>query len=215
MLTRAPSGIAAHDTSYDMFLETLRSVPNPRTTAVIIGAGHAAFAAVGACSQLGFQIVGVTSRSWTSTEALHESPTAAKLRSLGALPTLWPNATGDAHSTNFSREMRLQFREFSAFAQVIIQTVSVEPTSDDIHRIASIIPWSQVRNDAVVCDLVYGSKPSPFFEEAQQRGLTAISGVELLTTRGLRVMEAWTGTRPPRAPVLAAAVRACTRTRDE
>jgi len=215
MLMRKGSKILAYDTTYEAFLETLKSVPTPHSTAVVVGAGPAACAAVGACRQLGFQFVGITSRSWVSTEVLHDSSAAAKLRDLGALPTLWPSIDDTLQTTNFSREMRLQFSELATFAQVIIQTVALDPTSNDIRNICDIIPWTQTRKNAVVCDLVYGSQPSPFLLEAQKRGLTAIAGVDLLTTRGLRMTETWTGTRPARAPIHAAAVRACSRTRDE
>ncbi|MCL2823286.1 MAG: hypothetical protein FWD57_04780 [Polyangiaceae bacterium] len=215
MLIRTPSGIVAHDTTYEAFLETLGAVRAPRSTAVVIGSGPAACAAVGACNHLGFQVVGVTSRSWVSTEVLHESESASKLRSLGALPTLWPTLNDDVQTTKFSREMRLQFREFAAFAQVIIQTVTVDPASEDADRIANIIPWDQARKEAMVCDLMYGGNPSPFLLKAQERGFTSIGGVDLLTTRGLRMMDKWVGKRPTRAPIVAAAVRACARTRDD
>jgi shikimate dehydrogenase len=215
MLVRRSSEIVVYDTTYAAFLEVLSAVPSPRSTAVVIGAGPAACAAVGACRELGFQIVGVTSRSWISTEVLHESVAAEELRELGALPTMWPFADSAIESTKFSREMRLQFRELTTFAQTIIQTVAVDPSSSDILHIADIVPWDKLRKDTIVCDLVCGSKPSPFMLEAQKRGLTGIAGVDMLTTRGLRMMETWKGRRPPRAPVLAAAVRASARTRDE
>ena len=128
---------------------------------------------------------------------------------------MWPSADDTIQTTNFSREMRLQFCELATFAQAIIQTVPVDPSSDDIENITNIIPWGQALKDAVVCDLVFGSQPSPFLQEAEKRSLQAISGIDMLTTRGLRMAETWTGMRPPRAPIHAAAVRACGRTRDE
>jgi len=215
MLMGTSSGVFGHDTTYEAFLEALEGVPAPRSTAVVVGAGASAFAAVAACRQLGFQFIGITSRSWLSTEALHDSPAAAKLRGLGALPTLWPGPSGPSPSTRFSQEMRLQFRELTASAQVIIQTVPVPPSSKDARLLSGVVPWSQTRSDAVVCDLVYGGPPGPFLVEANRHGLTGIGGVEMLTTRGLRMLETWTGMRPPREPVHAAALQACARSRDE
>jgi shikimate dehydrogenase len=214
MLMGTPSGVFGHDTTYDAFLETLGTVPVPRSTAVVVGAGASAFAAVAACRQLGFQFIGITSRSWLSTEVLHDSSAAAKLRTLGALPTLWPSPTASPTS-RFSQEMRLQFLELAASAQVIIQTVPVAPSSKDARLLTRVVSWSQTRSDAIVCDLVYGGPPSPFLVEARRHGLTGIGGVEMLTTRGLRMLETWTGMRPPPEPIHAAALRACARSRDE
>ena len=209
MLVRTGSRIIAYDTTYEAFLETLALVPTPRSVAVVIGAGPAALSAVCACRELGFHIVGVTSQSWISTETLHESEDAEKLRHLAALPTLWPTNSNDVETTKFSREMRLQFSEFARLAQVVIQTAPLDPSSDDIHRVSRIISWPQTRKDTLVCDLAFGSRPSPFVAEAQRHGRSAISGIDMLTTRGLRMMEIWTGLRPPLAPIRAAAIRTC------
>lgn|GEM_PF-655860 len=215
MLMGTSSGVFGHDTTYEAFVEVLDTVPAPRSTAVVVGAGAPAFAAVAACRQLGFQFIGITSRSWLSTEVLHDSPAAAKLRTLGALPTLWPSPIGASPTTRFSQEMRLQFLEIAASAQVIIQTVPVAPSSKDARLLSRVVSWSQTRSDATVCDLVYGGPPSPFLVEAHRHGLTGIGGVEMLTTRGLKMLETWTGMRPPREPIHAAALRACARSRDE
>ena len=48
----------------------------PKQRVAIIGAGGAALAALVACRRLGFQLVFMTSRSWSSTELVFDAPTA-------------------------------------------------------------------------------------------------------------------------------------------
>lgn len=142
---------------------------------------------------------------------LHESESAERLRRLGALPTLWPAQAASAATTAFSREMRLQFRELAASANVLIQTVAIDPATEDALLLAHTVPWSQTPRDAVVCDLVYGPAPGPYLVEAERQGLARVGGVEMLTRRGTRLIETWTGRRPLRASLHAAAVRVCMR----
>jgi len=211
MLMVTPSGVLASNTMYGTFVEWLESAVSNRSTAVVVGSGARACAVVAACQTLGFQVIGVTSRSWTSTEVLHESESAERIRGLGALPTLWPAHAGSVASTAFSREMRLQFRELAASANVLIQTVAIDPSTEDALLLARTVPWSQTPRDAVVCDLVYGPAPGPYLVEAERQGLARVGGVEMLTRRGTRLIETWTGRRPPRASLHAAAVRVCMR----
>ena len=75
-----------------------RRGPGARATrAVVIGAGGAGLAAMVACKRLGFKVIGVTSRSWSSSEVVYESQAGEIARKLGVLTSLWPRADdGDA-----------------------------------------------------------------------------------------------------------------------
>lgn len=57
-------------------------------TVVMFGAGTQAMAAAAACETIGAKVIGTTSRSWKSTEELHEAPAAERLRSMGLLTML-------------------------------------------------------------------------------------------------------------------------------
>lgn len=207
-LTLSDQGVVALNGTYDAFCEILEMAGNQRALAIVVGSGSRACAAVAACQACGFQVIAVTSRSWTSTEVLHESESAERLRELGALTTLWPKQA-EATTTNFSREMRMQFSELAASANVLIQTAPVDPRDEDARTVRKMIAWSQTRRDALVCDLVYGSAPGPFLAGAEREGLARVGGIEMLTRRVSRLMEAFTGSRPPRATLHAAALRLC------
>lgn len=212
-LMAAPAGVLAANTFFDTCAAWLASTVSRRSTAVVVGSGARACAVVAACQAMEFQIIGVTSRSWSCTEALHESPSAERIRKLGGLPTLWPGTEATEASSNFSREMRLQFSELARSANVLIQTVAVDPSTEDVVRLAHTAPWSEAQQDAVVCDLLYGPVPGPYLIEAERHGLHRVGGVEMLTRRGIRLIETWTGQCPPRAPVHATALRACMRSK--
>ncbi|PIE05913.1 MAG: hypothetical protein CSA75_02285 [Sorangium cellulosum] len=210
-LTAGQAGIVATNLTYLAFVDLLKKTETPRSTVAIVGSGARACAAIAACQSLGFQVICVTSRSWISTEALHESESAQRLRRLGALPTLWPNVTDPVQSSNFSREMRMQFREIAASANVFIQTVAVDSLSTDARQISQTIPWSQTRRDALVCDLVYGPSPGPFLASAEKEALARVGGIEMLTKYSARLVEFFTGQQLSRSLLHAAALRVCTR----
>lgn len=160
-------------------------------TAMVIGAGAGGTAAVASCQLLGIAVVGVTSRSWTNTEALHESESAQRMRALGALPMLWPQPASAQPTTHFSRAMRLQFHEFLASAQLVVQATGAPSRS-----VAALIDWNRLRRDALVVDLVYGPGKSPFLEAAQSRGLEVLEGIDMLVSQCARMLELFTGLRP-------------------
>ena len=51
----------------------------------------------------------------------------------------------------------------------------------------------------VVFDMVYFPLGTRFLNEARGRGLTTISGLEMLVAQGARQFEIWTGLSAPRA----------------
>lgn len=210
VLLNGPGGVVAHNVAYGAFVDLFEGVKQ-RGTAAIIGSGSLACAAVAACKVLGFSVIGVTSRSFTSTQVLCESSAAERMRKLGALPTLWPESLPGAVISHFSREMRLQFSELAASANLLVQTVPMDPSAPDAPLLASLVPWPKTRRDAFVCDLVYGAVPGPFLVESRGQGLTGVGGIEMLTRRGLQLMETWTGRLPPRACLQDAVSRMCMR----
>jgi shikimate dehydrogenase len=210
VLLNGPRGVVAHNIAYGAFVDLFEGVKQ-RGTVAIIGSGPSACAAVAACRDLGFPVIGVTSRSFKSTEVLCESSAAERMRRLGALPTLWPASGSGSGISHFSREMRLQFAELAASACLLVQTVAMDPSAPDAPLLARLVPWPKTRRDAFVCDLVYGAIPSPFLVESRGQDLAGVGGIEMLTRRGLQLIETWTGRLPPRACLHAAVSRMCMR----
>ena len=205
LLSNRSGVIVAYNTMYSAFVEHLQEAVRPGTTAVVVGAGARAAAAVACCRTMGFQVVGVTSRSWRSTEALHERTSAERLRELDALTTLWPALSSGVSSTHFSEVMRLQFREIASSSSVLFQTVPVAADSPDAADLVQLVDWPRARRDAVVVELAYGAKPSPFLRAAKRQELTTFGGVEMLSKQAARLVETWTGLRPPQAALARAA----------
>jgi shikimate 5-dehydrogenase len=178
-------------------------------TAVVLGAGQRAAVALAACEALGVAVVAVTSRSWVSTEALHESERAETLRSLRALTALWPSAPAAAPSTHFSEVMRLQFADLAASADLVVQATPATMLDGSLSRdLLAAVPWDRLKPDALVCDLVFRKGPGPFLDEARARGLATLSGIEMVSRQASRAVEIWTGLRPRLDALQTAAERA-------
>jgi shikimate dehydrogenase len=179
------------------------------TTVVMFGAGTQAMAASAACEALGAKVVGTTSRSWKSTEELHEAPAAERLRSMGLLTMLWPDRNAKPSPSHFSEVMRLQFADLASSADLLVQATPAGATvGADGDRIAEAVPWSKLRPKTVVCDLTYRTGPTALLKAAQDNHLTTVHGLEVLLDQAARTLEVWTGLRPPLAPLQLAAERA-------
>jgi len=179
------------------------------TTVVMFGAGTQAMAAAAACDSLGAKVIGTTSRSWTSTEELHEAPEAERMRSMGLLTMLWPAPGAKPSPSHFSEVMRLQVGDLASSADLLLQaTPAGAALGTDGDRIAQAVPWQRLRSQTVVCDLVYRTGPSALLKAAQDNNLVTVQGLEVLVEQAARTMELWTGLRPPLAALQLAAERA-------
>jgi len=171
--------------------------PNPRLRAVIIGAGGAGLAAIAACNRLGFNVINVTTRSWTSSEAMFESPAGERARSLGAFTAPWPNRSTPVVS-KASMMLRLNWSETAVSADVIIQATSAGmlggPPGEDV---TGIVPWDALQPHARAYDVVYNPPVTPFLRMARMRGLRAMDGVGMLVGQAARSFALWTGIAAP------------------
>ncbi|MBI5531542.1 MAG: hypothetical protein HY898_02430 [Deltaproteobacteria bacterium] len=185
-----------------------RKAASPATV-VMFGAGTQAMAAAAACETIGAKVIGTTSRSWKSTEELHEAPAAERLRSMGLLTMLWPDKNAKPTPSHFSEVMRLQFGDLASSADLLVQaTPAGASIGTDGDRIAEAVPWSKLRPKTLVCDLAYRTGPTALLKAAQDNNLVTIHGLEILLEQAVRTMEVWTGLRPPLAPLQLAAERA-------
>jgi shikimate 5-dehydrogenase len=134
----------------------------------------------------------VTSRSWTNSEVLYESSSAQAFRDRRALTFPWPQPSDEEERTKGSIALQLQWGEFAAMADLIIQATSAGLTPDNPgDPVASAIPWGKVPPHAVAYELVYGPSPTPFALAAQRRGLRLLDGIDLLARQGARSLELW------------------------
>ncbi len=206
--------LEACNTDLPAMIEQLEQAHPRLGVALVIGSGGVARAAVEACQRLGVRLVGVTSRSWYDTEVLYESTVAQEFRDKRALTFPWPQPGTAPERTRGSLELQLQWGEFAAMADVIIQATSaglattstgqLASTGHPGESVAGIIPWDRVPAHALAYEVIYGA-PTPFVQAARRRGLTVLDGAELLARQGARSLALWLGQPPPYGVMLAAA----------
>ena len=201
-LVREGDHVVAHNTDVPALVAELRRLePRELGTAAILGAGGAAAAALAACRELGVRVVAMTTRSFATSEDLHESEVAVSLRDAGALTVLWPS-DAPPDTSNASMALRLQWNDLVAGADVIIQATSAR---DDAPTRA--LPWTRVKPSAVLLDLVYWPMETPFLAAARARGLRADNGVGMLVKQGALAFERWLGVAPDAAAMRDAVLR--------
>lgn len=207
--------VEASNTDLPAMIEQLQAAAPRLGVALIVGSGGVARAALEACQRLGVRLIGVTSRSWYDTEVLYESTVAQEFRDKRALTFPWPQAAATVERTRGSLELQLQWGEFAAMADVIIQATSAGlaearprapgagPASSG-QAVAGIIPWDRVPAHAVAYEVIYGA-PTPFALAAERRGLRVLDGAEMLARQGARSLSHWLGQPAPYEVMLAAA----------
>jgi shikimate dehydrogenase len=79
-------------------------------------------------------------------------------------------------------------------ASLLVNTTSVgmSPVTDD-----SPCPAKFLREDLVVCDIVYNPRRTTLLRQAAERGARTVSGVEMLVWQGALAFELWTGVQAP------------------
>jgi shikimate dehydrogenase len=63
---------------------------------------------------------------------------------------------------------------------------------------ASLVPKEQLHRGLAVMDIVYNPLKTKLLADAEARGLTAISGVEMFVNQAVLQFELWTGKKAPR-----------------
>lgn len=185
VLERDPRGrVVAHNTDVEALY---RRLP-PCTSALVLGVGGAALAAVRALRRRGARSVIVTSRSLTA-EAPRDSR-AARLVAAGA--ELAP------------------FGAPLSPVDVVVQATSagVRGGSPQSRELLSLVPWSQLQDGAFAIDLVYGPAPTPFVAAAKARGLSAEDGLPMLVGQAELAFALWLGRPSPPGVMRRAALRA-------
>jgi shikimate dehydrogenase len=192
-LVRRDGRVIAYNTDAAGLADDLRALGAPGRTAVIIGAGGAARAAVAACIAIGVRLIGVTTRSWDHTEALVGDERAEQFRALGALPCSWPTPAADkASSSRLSEALRLQWGDIAASSDLVIQASSAGMKGrGGGEAVSAIVPWKRLAKDVLVYDLVYNPSETPFLRAAKEQGLRHAGGLGMLARQGAHALSLW------------------------
>jgi shikimate dehydrogenase len=160
---------------------------DPRAcTAVVLGAGGAARAAVVALSAGGAARITIAARRIAAARTVaaelceHCAPTQLEAADLGA--TL---AAALAH------------------AGLLIQATSAS-LGAEARQFAAAIPLHALPADAVVCDLVYKPLQTELLRRASERSLRCVDGLGMLLHQGALAFQRWTGEPAPVAVMRAA-----------
>jgi shikimate dehydrogenase len=71
-----------------------------------------------------------------------------------------------------------------------------------------VVPWERLPPTALVYDVVYNPRVTPFLRAAKGRGLTAVDGLGMLVRQAALSIALWTGLTPPLDRMRAAAEEA-------
>ena len=211
LLATPDSRVIAHNTDAEALAAELSSVwgDRPKFRAAIIGAGGAGRAAIVACHRLGFKVICVTSRSWTSTETMFEAEAGRIARAMGALTAPWPSPDERSESGKMTQALRIQWSELVANADCVIQATSAGMRGADAGEgVTEVVEWNRLPKHAVAYNVVYNPRITPFLKEAACHGLVAVGGLGMLVRQAALSIELWTGQSPPLDRMRAAAEEA-------
>jgi shikimate dehydrogenase len=152
--------------------------------ALVLGAGGAARAAALALESLGLA-VHVATRRPSAGEALRHD---LGLRLAGSV---------------------VGFDDRAALAALVSRvSVVVQATPAGRNGESLPLPWESLAPTAVVFEMLYRPRRTPFLEQAQNVGARVVEGWQMLLAQGARSFELWTGREAPRAAMQAALLRA-------
>jgi shikimate dehydrogenase len=191
VLLRDEAGrIVAHNTDARALADELGSSTAARS-ALVLGNGGAALAAVVACRGTGVGKVYVTARKFNAKTAVETWPRGVELRALGAELLPWEEAALAAVAPS---------------AQFVVQATSAgmkgAESGDELHR---VLPWSALPRDALLYDLIYNPAETPFLAQARALGLRGSNGLGMLVGQAARAFSLWLGVSAPIAAMREAA----------
>ncbi len=172
---RTESGWYGTNTDLDGFLAPLKAQPQTWTEsiAVILGNGGAARAVVAGCHQLGCRKIAVVGRDRQKLEAFWQSwqnhPVSAQLTvsEWQNLPDLLPQAHLLVNTTPIGMAPHSE-------------NSPIDPT-----LMAKLTPGT------IAYDLIYTPRPTKFLQQAENQGLKAIDGLEMLVQQGAAALQLW------------------------
>ncbi|ARV61017.1 shikimate dehydrogenase [Nostocales cyanobacterium HT-58-2] len=164
------------NTDVEGFLAPLQTTYNQdwsQTVAVILGNGGAARAVVAGCAELGCAKILVIGRNPQKLEEFRNSWGNSHLaknlhvHTWDALPKLIPQANLLVNTTPIGMYPKVEESPLSA------------------EEMANLPP------QAIAYDLIYTPNPTKFLQQAQQVGVIAIDGLEMLVQQGVAALKIW------------------------
>jgi shikimate dehydrogenase len=187
----AAGGVCADNTDVGALLAEVDALAPRRGTALVLGAGGAARAAVVAARRAGFRAV------WQIARRLEQQPARGSIR-----PSHEPDrsfAWPAQHGADWLAE--------AASIDLVLQATSVGMLgADDGALLVSLLPWRSLREGAVIYDLVYRPEATTLVLAARARGFEARGGLGMLVRQAEAGFARFFG-EPPPAGVMEAAAR--------
>lgn len=189
--------LIAHNTDVGALADELASGREGARSAVVIGSGGAALAAVVACRSIGVTNIGVTARKWRGPQdAWPRSPEFARL---GATPLAWPDDEGT----------RCAWNDACRKSDIVVQTTSAGMKgADSGSSVAEMVPWSALDDRAFAYDVVYNPPATPFLDAARARRIAHRGGLGMLVRQAAKALTLWLGVEAPLGAMWQAAEQA-------
>ncbi|MCH2108159.1 MAG: hypothetical protein MK135_02430 [Polyangiaceae bacterium] len=172
-----------------------KAANTPPGSAMILGAGGAALAAVVSARQAGATHVYVSARRFTKGSEPESWPGADELLAIGAELIPWPSDTG---------VQEVFFAALQNCTWLIQATSAGMKGKASGEGLAQMLHLSQVK-PLVAYDLIYNPTMTPFLIEAERFGHIARGGLGMLVGQAAHAIDIWWGILPEQQPLLQAA----------
>ena len=173
---RTESGWKGTNTDAVGFIAPLKTMSRDWTqmTPVVLGNGGAARAVIAGLTNLGCPQINVIGRNPDKLARFYQSWT---------------------HATNIYSILKIHnWDNLSSLIPAADLLVNTTPVGMSPHTDASPVDESlmqKLKTDAIAYDLIYTPNPTQFLKLAQNRGATAIDGLEMLLQQGVAALEIW------------------------
>jgi shikimate dehydrogenase len=173
---RTESGWKGTNTDAVGFIAPLKAMTRDWTqmSPVVLGNGGAARAVIAGLTNLGCSKIHVVGRNPDKLARFYQS---------------WQ------HASNISSILKIHnWDNLSSLIPAADLLVNTTPVGMSPHVDASPVDKSlmqKLKTDAIAYDLIYTPNPTQFLRLAQERGATAIDGLEMLLQQGVAALEIW------------------------
>lgn len=173
---RTESGWKGTNTDAVGFIAPLKTMSRDWTqiTPVILGNGGAARAVIAGLTNLGCPEIHVVGRNPDKLARFYQS---------------W------SHAPDITSLLKIHnWDNLSSLIPAADLLVNTTPVGMSPHTDASPVDESlmqKLKTDAIAYDLIYTPNPTQFLKLAQNRGATAIDGLEMLVQQGVAALEIW------------------------
>lgn len=197
VLSMRAGRVVADNTDVAALAEELRRDASRLESALVIGNGGAALAAVVALDTLGAREIHVCARRWRADLERSAWPDAPHFSRLGVQALAWPAVQNEQWSNTVAK------------ADVIVQATSAGMRgAAPGEAVSGIVDWRAVGPALFAYDVVYNPPETPFLMAARAHGVKASGGLGMLVGQAAEAIRLWLEVEPPRAAMQEAAVRA-------